>query len=155
MIPMITGTVDISKSIVRNILPEQISPNYKSELSNIEGAVRLDLPPLFSSYLGCRYECDDVWVDMLEDRLELSVLKISETQQKYKLYWFNPRRNPKYTDINPDEDSQFIVLYNSKFTVGKDVTLKMIEQTDDKERHVVIYENIDHGVTRIGKDNSS
>lgn len=137
MIQSIDKTVGISKE--SEVLPLNLSnirTEYESYLSDIKGMVRINLPNIYSTIIGCRYS--DFILVHYDEHLKLSMQPLHDKFEKKTLYYYNPNRHPKNSVLNTDDDNQFFVCSSDYLQEGNKIQFNMVEQTETTERHIVI-----------------
>lgn len=137
MIQSIDKTVGISKEA--EVLPLDLSnirAEYESYLSDIKGMVRINLPNIYSTIIGCRY--NDFILVHYDEHLKLSMQPLHDKFEKKTLYYYNPNRHPKNSVLNIDDDNQFFICSSNYLQEGDKIQFNMVEQTETTERHIVI-----------------
>jgi len=137
MIQSIDKTVGISKEA--EVLPldhSNIRTEYESYLSDIKGMVRINLPNIYSTIIGCRYS--DFILVHYDEHLKLSMQPLHDKFEKKTLYYYNPNRHPKNSVLNTDDDNQFFICSSDYLQEGDKIQFNMVEQTETTERHIVI-----------------
>jgi len=137
MIQSIDKTVGISKeSEVLSLDLSNIRQEYELYLSDIKGMVRINLPNIYSTLIGCRYS--DFILVHYDEHLKLSMQPLHDKFEKKTLYYYNPNRHPRNSVLNTDDDSQFFICSSDYFQAGDKIMFDMIEHTETTERHIVI-----------------
>lgn len=137
MIQSIDKTVGISKeSEVISLDLSNIRQEYESYLSDIKGMVRINLPNIYSTIIGCRYS--DFILVHYDEHLRLSMQPLHDKFEKKTLYYYNPNRHPKTSVLNTDDDNQFFICSSNYLQEGDKIQFDMVEQTETTERHIVI-----------------
>ena len=137
MIQSIDKTVGISKeSEVISLDLSNIRQEYESYLSDIKGMVRINLPNIYSTIIGCRYS--DFILVHYDEHLRLSMQPLHDKFEKKTLYYYNPNRHPKNSVLNTDDDNQFFICSSNYLQEGDKIQFDMVEQTETTERHIVI-----------------
>ena len=137
MIQSIDKTVGISKeSEVLSLDLSNIRQEYESYLSDIKGMVRINLPNIYSTIIGCRYS--DFILVHYDEHLKLSMQPLHDKFEKKTLYYYNPNRHPKNSVLNTDDDNQFLICSSNYLQEGDKIQFNMVEQTETTERHIVI-----------------
>jgi len=137
MIQSIDKTVGISKQAeVLALDLSNIRTEYESYLSDIKGMVRINLPNIYSTIIGCRYS--DFILVHYDEHLKLSMQPLHDKFEKKTLYYYNPNRHPKNSVLNTDDDNQFFICSSDYLQEGDNIQFNMVEQTETTERHIVI-----------------
>ena len=137
MIQSIDKTVGISKEAeVLSLDLSNIRTEYESYLSDIKGMVRINLPNIYSTIIGCRYS--DFILVHYDEHLKLSMQPLHDKFEKKTLYYYNPNRHPKNSVLNTDDDNQFFICSSDYLQEGDKIQFNMVEQTETTERHIVI-----------------
>ena len=137
MIQSIDKTVGISKQAEILALDlSSIRQEYESYLSGIKGMVRINLPNIYSTIIGCRY--NDFILIHYDEHLKLSMQPLHDKFEKKTLYFYNPNRDPRNSVLNTDDDNQFFICSSDYLQEGDKIQFNMVEQTETTERHIVI-----------------
>ena len=137
MIQSIDKTVGISKeSEVLSLDLSNIRQEYESYLSDIKGMVRINLPNIYSTIIGCRYS--DFILVHYDEHLKLSMQPLHDKFEKKTLYYYNLNRHPRNSVLNTDDDNQFFICSSDYLQEGDNIQFNMVEQTETTERHIVI-----------------
>jgi len=137
MIQSIDKTVGISKQAEILALDlSNIRTEYESYLSDIKGMVRINLPNIYSTIIGCRHS--DFILVHYDEHLRLSMQPLHDKFEKKTLYYYNPNRHPKTSVLNIDDDNQFFICSSNYLQEGDKIQFDMVEQTETTERHIVI-----------------
>ena len=137
MVTPIDKTAGISKE--SEVLPLDLSSirqEYESYLSDIKGMVRVNLPNIYSTIIGSRY--NDFILVHYDEHLKLSMQPLHDKFEKKTLYYYNPNRHPKKSILNTDDDNQFFICSSDYLQEGDKIKFDMIEQTETTERYIVI-----------------
>jgi hypothetical protein len=140
MVMMIGETAGTFKSVVRPLKLDEVSYIYSVFFEGTQDDVlRFDLPQDLTIRLGSHYNGGFVYIT----EYDLGILKISAFDSEDSLgeancFLFKPRGNPQSSELNLDDDAQFICIPKDQinFKEGDTIVYSLVKETEEEERYI-------------------
>jgi hypothetical protein len=144
MVMTIGETADTFKSTVRPLKLDEISPLHVENFRDIENEVyRFDIPQFCSIKLGTLYNGEFIYVAQEGTNLFLSAHQLNKDPLRsaiLKCFLYKPKGNPKSTQLNIDDDAQFVCIPKDLaegFMINQEIEYHYVRDDGvDNERHV-------------------